>query len=73
MTTCRTCGFLEVPLDKVGKRVPRKDHTYNCEAPIEKPLLPISVTKHYNWRWPPNKLRMTPDDGESCPLYKKLI
>jgi hypothetical protein len=67
--SCRTCKWLRVAPDKAGRRIPRKDKCYFCEAPLPEPALPLSVTTYHGWRWPPPRNFMSPDDGEDCPVF----
>ncbi len=66
--TCRTCKWLNVEPNKAGRRVARKDITYPCTVPIEKPRLPDSV-RQYARHWPPPRSYMGPNDGQDCPCY----
>lgn len=69
--TCRTCKFLDVKPHSDGVVRPRYDYIYECIAPIPEPTLPPSITRYPGWSWPPNRMYMTPNDGEDCPLYQK--
>jgi hypothetical protein len=68
--TCRTCKFLNVAPDSRGRIIPRANIGYRClyEVSIEHGL-PASVTGAYNFRWPPSKKSMVPNDGEGCPQH----
>jgi hypothetical protein len=68
--TCRTCQFLLVEPDRAGRIKPRAKNAYKCIAHVPMPTLPVSVTKHYDFKWPPARSYMSPDDGNDCPLYK---
>ena len=68
--TCRTCKFLGVAPNRAGKRVPRSDKIYRCLVDVPVPIVPASVTGYYNWKWPPTKSAMVPDDGADCPLWE---
>lgn len=68
--TCRTCKFLEVPLSADGVRRPRKTNAYRCTVVVEQPLMPMSMTRSYDFRWPPSRSYMTPNDGAGCPMHK---
>lgn len=75
--SCRTCRYLDVPLDKLGRRIVRRDQGYRCIfGPLERPAWPDSVTESYGFRWPGNeqrgRRRMVGDDGENCPCWQKL-
>ncbi len=68
--TCRTCKFLDAPADSRGRVIPRAAMAYRClyQVPADHGL-PHSVTGSYNFRWPPSKRSMSPDDGEGCPQH----
>jgi hypothetical protein len=70
--TCRTCKHLDVALSRNGRRVPLTGRVYPCEAPVEIPTLPASVTKSYAWRWPVEKQMMSPEDGVGCPSHLRI-
>jgi hypothetical protein len=63
---CRTCRFLDVPLDSDGVRRPRATHTYNCLAEIPVVALPASV-RNYT---PPKPGRVEPRDGGGCAYHR---
>lgn len=67
--TCKTCKYLDVPLDHRGRRVVYTSRVYQCVAPVVAPVAPVSITKYHNYRWPPPRMHMGPQDGEGCPLY----
>lgn len=72
MKSCRTCRHLVVPLNRAGKRVPRRNDAYKCQAPIaDLPPLPDSVTLRVTWP-PRNRMWMVPEDGENCPTYQEI-
>jgi hypothetical protein len=72
---CRTCKHLDVPIDKAGRRVVRKDRAYLCVIDLEPPRLPDSVTR--GWTWYPIQLAKTQrkgmcgEEGTNCPCYEK--
>jgi len=72
--SCRTCKYLDVAPDKLGRIVPRKDKTYRCLAPDpEMPTMPDSITETYGFRWfegQRSRTYMTPDAGENCPCHE---
>jgi hypothetical protein len=70
--SCRTCRFLLVEPDKDGRRVPRASKAYRCDAPIPNVSLPASVPS-WEFKWPPRKRWMEPDDGEACPAFEPWI
>lgn len=65
--TCRTCKFLDVPLDEDGVRRVLEDRTYICDAPVPMVahLFPASV------RFSAPKLRMVARAGSGCPAWEK--
>jgi len=72
--TCKTCTHLDVPLDKAGRRVVRKNNAYRCQCPLpDMPPLPIAITSAHNYREPSTFGRhMSGDDGAGCPTWKGL-
>lgn len=69
--TCRTCRYLEVPLNKAQRRVPRREVYYACNVPLPLwPTLPASVV---SFMWPPPRVRMSPEHGEDCPLHEERL
>lgn len=69
-TSCRSCRWLDVPLNKSGKRVIRRGQLYPCIVPIA-PLPPLPLSVLYNKPyWPPTKSYMRPDEGLGCPLHE---
>ena len=71
--SCRTCKYLNVPLDKAGRRVVRGSYAYPCTAPdTPQPQLPVSITEAYGFKWPPPRQWVTPAMGASCPLHEHL-
>lgn len=70
--TCRTCKWLIVRPNRVGKRVPNKDKSYTCGYQPERPKLPSSIVGHYSFKWPPDRSYMTPNDGSDCQTYEIL-
>lgn len=64
--TCRTCRYLAVPPDSLGRIVPRKRKPYVCVFEADKPALPDS----YWMQWPPRRVNMEPEDGQNCPAYR---
>ncbi len=72
---CKTCRFLDVPLDKAGRRVVRKDSVYRCKGPVPAaPNLPDSVTQAYGFMrtaWV-HRQYMPGDMGTTCPVWEAL-
>lgn len=69
--TCRHCKWLDVPLNKAGKRVAYKMQSYKCLFVPPLPPLPMSMSKSYNFRWPPHQSYVTPNFGEGCPCFEE--
>jgi len=70
--TCRDCRWLNVPLDSAGRRRPNRIKTYNCMVEVPRPPLPASIVTFYNFRWPPERYRVSPEDGAGCPLHEPI-
>ena len=70
--TCGKCRHLSVPLDKAGRRVPRKQNAYRCEVEFPMPEVPACVSKSHDWRWPPYRSWMSPSDGVGCQFFRSL-
>jgi hypothetical protein len=71
---CGTCKHLDVPLDKAGRRVFRKDRSYLCVIDLEPPRLPDSVTRAFWCQIPLAKTQrkwMCGEEGTNCPCYEK--
>lgn len=69
--SCKTCKFLNVRPDALGRIVVRAANTYQCTAPLPMPPLPESVTKAWGFEWPPRKRNVTGKDGQQCPTWEK--
>ena len=74
--SCKTCRFLFVVPDRVGRRVVRKANVYRCRAPIpDMPAdMPASLTKgDWRWKWPGDKQksRMSGSEGTDCGAWQK--
>ena len=67
---CRGCQYLDVPLDKLGRRIPKTGFVYGCKSPLPAPDYPDSIrlriTEHM-------KCFMRPDEGKNCPSFKSII
>lgn len=71
---CRTCRFLDVPPDKLGRIKPRADKTYRCLATQpELPPLPLSITQSYGFHWPPSRSYVSPDQDTECPVWEERV
>ncbi len=68
---CRTCKWLDAPVDKKGYRRVRKDNAYRCTVPVERPVLPLSVTENMGFNWPPRRTMMFYELWDmDCPMWK---
>lgn len=72
MKSCKTCQYLVVPVNALGRRVVRKDRGYECIVPIPMPPLPDSVTSSYVFKWPPVTKFMIGSDGTHCPAWQAV-
>ena len=72
--TCKSCKWLDVALDKAGRRVVRKQNAYPCLAPDpERPKVPASVEERRGgFPWPPHRIFMCGYMGEDCPCWEAL-
>ena len=71
MRSCKTCRFLAVHPDARGRIVVRARNAYECRAIVPMPLLPDSVTRAHDFRWPPGRSYMTGDGGTLCPTWEQ--
>jgi len=62
------CKWLDVPADKLDRRIPRKDGAYRCLVPVECPTFPCSITKSYGFTWPMTKCFVTIQIYNECPM-----
>lgn len=65
------CRHLRVLPDKDGKVRVRKDRGYRCEVVVETPVLPASVMLSHDWKWPPRRTAVGPDECSRCPMFKR--
>lgn len=66
---CRDCRFLDVGLNKAGRRVPHPARAYRCTFDIPVPAkLPKSVVSVYS----AGKRYMEPRDGDGCECHEPL-
>jgi hypothetical protein len=66
------CTHLRALPDADGKVRVRKDRSYACCAPVPTELLnylPKSVTKGYDFEWPPRRFHVSVETCAGCPLY----
>ena len=76
--SCKTCRYLDVPLNAAGRRVVRKDSPYDCIAPFPKePVAPDSITSWGVWKDAFNQGHKTRwmfgSEGENCPVWTPSI
>lgn len=72
--TCKTCKYLDLPLNKNGKRYATKDGMYRCNAMVPNDwwiMLPHSVLRSYGFSQELRKGVMAPSDGQGCPCYEE--
>lgn len=71
---CRNCRFLDVKPDKLGRRIVRRQETYDCLVPLAPPPpLPASLPQSTFATYRDGaKWGMNPDEGETCPLFEPL-
>lgn len=71
---CRDCKLLDVPLDKAGRRMPRKGKAYRCLAEV--PTVPLPRSWRGHWRWTTKASvyvgYMEPDEGDNCFYHEKV-
>ena len=75
MKCCKTCKWMEVKPDKIGRRVVRKDRAYRCIYVVPRFKLPDSITKQYRWEKPfqqRGRSHMAGDMGTDCPTWEKF-
>ena len=73
--TCHTCKYLDVGLNKAGRRVVYTQKAYRCLAPDPaEPKLPASVDVVLrSFLWPPRRSFMCPDMGKNCPCFEPIV
>lgn len=73
MKCCKTCRFLDVPLDKAGRRMVRSNHGYGClwKLPKNHFVLPDSITQAPSYRLGRLRTFMEGDEGTTCPTWEK--
>ncbi len=68
--TRKPCKFVDIKPDARGRVVMRKDFAYKCNYPApELPLLPVSITAAYGFKWPPSRSSVWKDGCEDCPCW----
>jgi|GEM_PF-5818919 len=65
----KKCRYLIVEPSESGRVLVRKDWAYRCDAEVDLPDLPASITRHYSFSWPPSRSFVTKDDCAKCPMY----
>ena len=70
--SCKTCKWLNVKPDAVGRIVVRKGNAYQCvvEVPLPSPL-PDSIKKNWPFRWPSARSYMVGHEGKTCPTWEQ--
>lgn len=71
--SCKTCQWLDVAEDEIGRRVVFKNKAYLCAWPAPNIDFPSSVTTWYGFRWPPSRNYMRGQDGTTCKTWQKVI
>ena len=69
MKTKGVCEFADVRPDKAGRYVVRENAMYQCSYPIPEVVLPTSVTRAFQFRWPPAKCWVSKGECEACPCW----
>ena len=75
MKCCKTCKWLEVKPDKIGRRIVRKDRAYRCTYVVPIFRLPDSITSSFSYRDPFRQFgrsHMAGDMGTECPTWKEF-
>ncbi len=68
------CRHLEVQPDADGTVRVRKNYAYKCRFPIPEYPLPASVTRYYDFRWPPLKSQVLVGEHCSiCPCFEQVV
>ena len=68
---CGTCRWLNVELDKTGRRVVRKGKPYRCLFEVNWPPLPFAITTQYGFRLPVAiRQGISGSDGADCPTWE---
>lgn len=62
--TCRTCKFLDVKPDKIGRVIPRSTFMYRCLAPLPDYIAPACFEIEVMQR------RMTIESGKGCTFHE---
>ena len=70
--SCKTCRYLRVKPDKLGRRMVRKTEVYPCDAPLPTPKLPDSIKQTWQFKWPPARRSMRGVDGSECETWEAL-
>lgn len=73
MKSCKTCKWLDVEPDSIGRIVVRNKNSYQCTVEIPKPPLPDCVLNYYHFKWPPYRVYVNSKNGENCQLFEKRI
>lgn len=66
MSGCKTCKWLEVRPESLGRIVVRKDQVYPCRCPDpDQSKFPECITAAFNFRWPPLRAMVCPGMGKT--------
>jgi 2-methylisocitrate lyase-like PEP mutase family enzyme len=63
------CIYLNVPPDADGVKRVRSNWAYRCEFPVPEYPLPVSVTRYYDFKWPPIKSQVIAPECQKCPCF----
>ncbi|TIP39745.1 MAG: hypothetical protein E5X76_28950 [Mesorhizobium sp.] len=64
------CAHAEIKADKRGRVIMRADQAWRCLAPPpELPVMPVSITGAYGFKWPPGRRYVQRDDCAECPCW----
>jgi hypothetical protein len=70
MMAASKCIHLEVTPDADGKVRVRKNYAYKCSYPVPEYPLPASITRYYDFKWPPLKSQVLVDEHcAKCPCF----
>ena len=70
--SCKTCKYLRVKPDKLGRRVVRKNESYLCDAPLPTLKIPDSIRLSWQFKWPPDRRYMQGVEGNECDTWEAL-
>lgn len=67
---CRTCRYIDVPPDSLGRRIPRKGYAYPCTVPNPCIEYPLCITSHFEFESPPPRALVIPE-WTGCPYHEE--